>query len=78
MAFKLDDIGKVCPFCNEAKLVQYRSGKIGCGAYCWNKEGKVAPTNKKVEAVKELDQFTEIMAKLDTIINLLTAQKIEK
>jgi len=35
MSFKIEDVGRECPFCHEAKLIQYRSGKVGCGAYCW-------------------------------------------
>lgn len=47
---------------------------------CYNckKAGKVAPVNKNAEAVKELDQFLELNAKLDTIIGLLTASSITK
>jgi hypothetical protein len=35
MSFQLSEVGKECPFCHAAKLVQYKSGKIGCGALCW-------------------------------------------
>ena len=49
MAFISSDIGKTCPFCNQAKLVQYKSGKIGCGAYCW----KTKTTQSKSDLIEK-------------------------
>lgn len=35
-AFELTQIGKPCPKCG-ATQIKYRTGKVGCSAFCWKK-----------------------------------------
>jgi len=41
MGCSINDVGSVCSFCGEGKIIQFRSGKFGCSEKCWLKGAKI-------------------------------------
>jgi hypothetical protein len=59
MAFTQTDIGKICPFCNVGKLIQYKTGKVGCDKFCWKNKPQGQPTQSKSDVQVRIDKSIE-------------------
>ncbi|MEK6880430.1 MAG: hypothetical protein AABY22_12510 [Nanoarchaeota archaeon] len=73
MPYNQRDLGAKCPYCPTGKIIQFRSGKFGCGEKCWlKKDSPPQPQNSPQSDFQpkedKISVAVEMMAKLDILI----------